>query len=104
MKHFTMADFDDNGVIQHDGLILVDFYANWCGPCKMLAPVLEEVEKEFDDVTIAKVNVDEEPVVAALFKIISIPAIYLIKDREVVAKRIGYHSAEQLIDLINEYR
>ena len=78
MKHFTMADFDDNGVIQHDGLILVDFYANWCGPCKMLAPVLEEVEKEFDDVTIAKVNVDEEPVVAALFKIISIPAIYLI--------------------------
>lgn len=104
MKHFTMTDFDDNGVVQHDGLILVDFYANWCGPCKMLAPVLEEVEKEFDDVTIAKVNVDEEPVVAALFKIISIPAIYLIKDREVVAKRVGYHSAEQLIDLINEYR
>ena len=104
MKHFTVADFDDNGVVQHDGLILVDFYANWCGPCKMLAPVLEEVEKEFDDVTIAKVNVDEEPVVAALFKIISIPAIYLIEDREVVAKRVGYHSAEQLIDLINEYR
>lgn len=81
------------------GVTLVDFYADWCGPCKMLAPVLEELAKEVD-VTILKVNVDQNPNVAQKYGIMSIPAMYLFKDGEVVAQKVGFQTKEMLKQFI----
>lgn len=81
------------------GVTLVDFYADWCGPCKMLAPVLEELAKEVD-VTILKVNVDQNPNVAQKYGIMSIPAIHLFKDGEVVAQKVGFQTKEMLKQFI----
>lgn len=76
--------------------VLVDFWAEWCGPCKMLAPVLEELAKEAEGYVIAKVNVDEDPNLASGFGVASIPTLLLFKEGEVVAQSIGYHTKEQL--------
>ena len=77
------------------GVTLVDFYADWCGPCKMLAPVLEELAQE-EDITILKVNVDQNPNIAQQYGIMSIPAIHLFKDGEVVAQKVGFQTKEML--------
>ena len=74
-------------------LILVDFYADWCGPCKMLIPILEELGKEYK---ILKVNVDEFEDLARRYGIMSIPALYLFKNGEVIDKKIGYQETEEL--------
>lgn len=76
--------------------ILVDFWASWCGPCKMLAPVLEELEKEADGYAIGKVNVDEEMYLASRFGIMSIPTLILFKEGKPVAQAVGYQTKEQL--------
>lgn len=76
--------------------ILVDFWASWCGPCKMLAPVLEELEKEADGYAIGKVNVDEEMSLASRFGIMSIPTLILFKEGKPVAQAVGYQTKEQL--------
>ncbi len=77
------------------GLVLVDFYADWCGPCKMLSPNLEEISKEYN---VIKVNVDLFEDIARNYGIMSIPALYLFKDGEVIDKKIGY---QELADLKN---
>ena len=74
-------------------LTLVDFFADWCGPCKMLAPNLEELSDEFN---IVKVNVDEFEDLARRYGIMSIPALYLFKNGEVIDKKIGYQETEEL--------
>jgi len=81
--------------IVKSGVTLVDFYADWCGPCKMLAPVLEELAQEVD-VTILKVNVDQNPNIAQQYGIMSIPAIHLFKDGEVVTQKVGFQTKEML--------
>ena len=90
-------------VLNNSGIVLVDFYADWCGPCKMLAPVLEEIANERDDVVIGKVNVDEAPEIAAKYRILSIPAMYLFKDGEIVARWVGFHSKDQINNLVDGY-
>jgi len=81
--------------------VLVDFYANWCGPCKMIGEVLEKVSKEID-IDILKVDVDLFPELAARFNIFSIPAIYLIEDGSVVKSHVGYLNKNELLNFINE--
>ena len=76
--HVTAKDFDE--AVKKDGLCLVDFWANWCGPCKMLAPVLEEYVASHDDVTVLKVDVDEEEELARKFGVMSIPTLVLYKN------------------------
>lgn len=76
--------------------ILVDFWAAWCGPCKMLAPVLEELEKEANSYVIGKVNVDEEMSLASRFGIMSIPTLLLFHEGRPVAQAVGYQTKEQL--------
>lgn len=85
------------------GLVLVDFWATWCGPCKMLAPVLEELSQEID-VPIVKLEVEENPATAGEYEVMSVPTLVLLKDGEVVAKTGGYQPKEALIDFINSYR
>ena len=77
-----------------------DFYATWCGPCKMVAPILHEIEKELPDLVIAKVNVDELTSVAIKYGIQSIPTLIVLQNGEVVNKAIGFRSKEQILDLL----
>ena len=87
MKIITASEFNDT---IKEGLVLVDFFAEWCGPCKMLGPVLEKVDEEYADVNFVKVNVDDNMELAERFGIMSIPAVYLFKDGEVLNKMIGF--------------
>lgn len=80
--------------------VLVDFWATWCGPCRMLAPVLEEVAEERQDITVCKVDVDEERELALEYGISSIPTLLVFKDGEVVKKSIGVISKEEMLALL----
>lgn len=83
------------------GLHLVDFYATWCGPCKMLDPVLQELDSEID---IIEVDVDRHPELAREFKVMSIPALFFIKDGMIVKQKIGFQTLESLKEDINEIK
>ncbi|MGM0217031.1 thioredoxin [Enterococcus sp. AZ126] len=87
------------------GLVLIDFWATWCGPCRMQSPILEQLSEEYDEseVKITKMDVDENPETPASFGIMSIPTLLLKKDGEVVEKAVGVHSKEQLRALIDKY-
>ena len=86
------------------GLVLVDFWATWCGPCKMIAPVLEELDSEMSEtVKIVKVDVDENQETAGQFQVMSIPTLLLMKDGEVVDKVVGFQPKEALVDLVNRH-
>ncbi len=89
---------------EHSGLAVIDLYADWCGPCKMLAPTLDELEKEFPDVKFCKVNVDHDPDIARLFKVQSIPFVALVKDNTFVDMSVGYVPKETIAKLIREYK
>ena len=80
------------------GLVLIDFWATWCGPCRMQAPILDQLEQEYDEeeFRIAKMDVDENPETPQQFGIMSIPTLMLKKDGQVVEKAVGVHSKEQL--------
>ena len=84
-----------------EGTVLVDFFATWCGPCKMLSPVLEEVSNEVD-ATIIKVDVDEAGPLAAQFGIQAVPTLILFKNGERIDTRMGYQNKNQLLDFINQ--
>ena len=93
MKHIeTIEQFDE---LTKTGTVLVDFFATWCGPCRMLAPVLEELEQE-TGVTIAKVDVDESGELARKFGIMSIPTLILFKDGQAVKKAVGFQDKQSL--------
>lgn len=80
-------------------LVIVDFYADWCGPCQMLAPVLEDLDKEVN-VKIVKINVDDIPELARQFRVMSIPTLLLFKDGKFVKKELGYMPIERLREFI----
>ncbi len=87
--HVTTATFEEQ-VLLSDQAVIVDFYADWCGPCKMLAPVLEQIANERTDVKIAKVNVDEEPALAERFRVRGIPYLALFRDGKLARQVVGY--------------
>ena len=80
-------------------LVLVDFYADWCGPCQMLAPNIEQLDKEID-IKVVKINTDEIPDLARMFRIMSIPTIMLFKDGKLVKKDLGYKPIEALREFV----
>jgi len=87
-----------------DGLVLVDFWATWCGPCKMIAPVLEELDTEMSDqVKIVKVDVDENQATAGEFGIMSIPTLVLFKDGQPIDKVVGYQPKEALAQFVQKH-
>ena len=87
--HVTTADFEDQ-VLLSEQPVIVDFYADWCGPCKMLSPVLEQLAAEHADVKIAKVNVDEEPALAERYRVRGIPYVALFRDGKLASQVGGY--------------
>lgn len=89
-------------VINSDKKVLVDFWAPWCGPCRMVLPVIEEIAEERDDVKICKVNVDDEVELASKFGIMSIPTLMVFENGEIIKKSMGAKSKEDLLDWIDE--
>lgn len=80
--------------------VLVDFFATWCGPCKMIAPILEEIAKEQNELIIAKIDVDEMTDVAIQYGIQSIPTLVVMENGEVIGKAVGFRSKEQILELL----
>jgi thioredoxin 1 len=96
IKHVSDASFEQD-VLKTDSPVLVDFWAEWCGPCKMIAPILEEVSRDYDGrLQVAKVNVDENQAVPARFGIRGIPTLILFKNGAQVATKVGALSKSQL--------
>lgn len=91
-----------NEVEEYSGLVVIDLFATWCGPCRMLAPVLDEIEAEMPEVKFCKIDVDEAPELARLFKVESIPTIAIVKDNTFLDMSVGYIPKEKLVKLIND--
>lgn len=85
-----------------EGLVLIDFFATWCGPCKMLSPVIEQVEREHPELKVVKVDVDEAPAIAAKYGIQAIPTLFLLKEGKVVNSSMGYINKNQLENFISK--
>ncbi len=88
----------------YGGLAVIDLYADWCGPCRMLSPVLSELEEEFSDVKFCKINIDEEKELAALFRIDSVPTVAFVKEDTFIDLSVGYTEKQILKDMIVRYK
>ena len=80
--------------------VLIDFYADWCGPCMMLSPIIEEIANENDSIKVCKVNVDQEPELASAFRVSSIPMLAVVKDGKLVNQAVGYIPKESVLELL----
>lgn len=95
----TVDNFEAE-VLKSDKPVLVDFFADWCGPCQMLAPVLEEIAKENTNIKVGKINVDEEGELAMKYKVSSIPYLALFKNGEIVNQMVGFGGKEKVLEMI----
>ena len=103
MKELNANNFDAE-IKNASGITIVDFWADWCGPCRMIAPILEEVDKEVEDVTVMKVNVDKEPALADRFGINAIPTLIFFKNGEIAKQKTGLYPRDALDLIIKEIR
>lgn len=102
-KNLTKADFEKE-VMNTAGVVLVDFWAAWCGPCRMVSPIMEQLEEEYaGKLSVYKVNVDEEGALAAEFAVVSIPTIIIFKDGKQVEKLVGARTFDDFCDTLDNY-
>ncbi|MCI8329129.1 MAG: thioredoxin [Oscillibacter sp.] len=97
--NITQVNFQEE-VLKADRPVLLDFWASWCGPCRMVAPVVEEIAAERPDIKVGKVNVDEQPELAGRFGVMSIPALVVMKDGKVVNQAVGARPKSQILALL----
>ena len=103
MKELTLQNFDTE-IQNTKDIAIVDFWADWCGPCRMIAPTLEAVDQEVADVTVMKVNVDKEPALADRFGINAIPTLIFFKNGELIKQKTGLYPRDALDLIIKEIR
>ena len=101
MLNITKENFEAE-VEKCDSLVVLDLYADWCGPCKMLAPIIDEIAEERADVSVVKVNVDDEPELAEEFGVFSIPTLVILKNGELAHQSAGARPKEQILKLLDE--
>ena len=99
IKHFSNDTFQSE-VLQGSGPILVDFWAPWCGPCRMVSPVLDTIAEETPSVKVCKVNVDEQPELAQTFKVMSIPTLAAFRDGKLTGTSVGVRSKAQILQML----
>lgn len=87
-------------VLESDKPVLVDFFATWCGPCRMVAPILEEIAEEREDIKVCKIDVDQEPALAAQYGVVSIPTLMVIENGEVKATSLGAKPKAQILEML----
>ena len=95
----TKDNFESE-VVSSDVPVLLDFWAEWCGPCRMVSPIIDEIAEENDDIKVGKVNVDEQPDLADMFKIHVIPTVIVIKNGEIAATSVGYKEKNEFLKLV----
>ncbi len=96
----TYNDFD-SVVMESDKPVLVDFWATWCGPCRMLGPVIAQIAEEREDIKVCKVNVDDEPELARMFNVMNIPTVLVFKNGELKERSVGFKPKQQILDLLD---
>ena len=95
----TKENFKEE-VLESEKPVLLDFFADWCGPCKMIAPIIEEIANERPDIKVGKVDVTDEEELAATFNVFSIPTVIILKDGKLANQTVGYHTKEELLSLL----
>ena len=101
MLNITKANFEQE-VLKSDRPVLLDFWASWCGPCRMVAPTLDEIAAERQDIKVGKINVDDEPELTAQFRVMSIPTLVVMENGEKVDQALGYRPKESILKLLGE--
>ena len=99
LKKLNNQNFE-NEILNHSGISLVDFYADWCGPCKMVSPIVDEIANEYTDIKVGKVNVDESNDLAAKYGIVSIPTLIVFKNGKELTRIIGYQPKENILSAL----
>lgn len=89
-----------NEVMDSDKPVLLDFWASWCGPCRMVVPIVEEIAEERPDIKVGKVNVDEQPELASQFNVMSIPTLVVMKNGKIVNQAVGARPKQQILDML----
>ena len=97
--HINQDNFH-NEVLASDKPVLLDFFASWCGPCRMVGPILDEIAEEREDIKVCKINIDEQPELASQYRVMSIPTLMVLKNGQVVGHSVGAKPKHQILAMV----